>query len=311
MDELGLMDLDFLGPQFTWNMGVSSDNFVGARLDRGICNMEWRMSFPDASVLHLPRAHSDHYPILLNTSRENESHGRFKRFYFQSAWFLHDTFSQWFAENWSKEPVSIVEKTKAFTERVQDWSHTIFGDLNKKKKRLWARIAGIQKSLMGLRTNGLLKLERKLQLELDEILKQEEVMWFQKSRCEWIDSGDRNTKYFHRTATIKCEKKVFTSLMDDRGGWVSDPLVIRNQVVEFYERLYHDEGRELGFMLDNNFLVLSEVEVQKLQNPVCLAEVYGALFDMELCKSPGIDGFSAHFYQKGWSLLKEDLFSYV
>lgn len=42
-----------------------------------------------------------------------------------------------------------------------------------------------------------------------------------------------------------------------------------------------------------------------------MKDVYDALFDMEPFKAPSIDGFSACFYQKGWKLMKDDLFAYV
>lgn len=41
-------------------------------------------------------------------------------------------------------------------------------------------------------SNNLLKLEKKLNSELDTILEHEEAMWFQKSHTEWIAYGDRS-----------------------------------------------------------------------------------------------------------------------
>lgn len=69
----------------------------------------------------------------------------------------------------------------------------MFGDLNKKKRRLWARLKGVQKKLSHRHSNGLIKLERKLRRELDFILQQEELLWFQKSLMQWIVEGERNT----------------------------------------------------------------------------------------------------------------------
>ncbi|KAF7826983.1 uncharacterized protein G2W53_018147 [Senna tora] len=45
-----LIDLGFLGPEFTWHRGG-----VAARLDRALANSEWRVKFPEASVTHLPK----------------------------------------------------------------------------------------------------------------------------------------------------------------------------------------------------------------------------------------------------------------
>lgn len=251
------------------------------------------MAFPDAVISHLPRAHSDHCLIMLSTCSVTGARKCVNSFFFQSAWFLHGSFPQWFQDNWDRNQVSMVEKTKIFTDKVRVWSSTVFGDLNRKKKRLWARTAGVQRSLMQAHSNGLLKLERKLQLELDEVLKQEEVMCFQKSRCDWISSGDRNTKYFHRAVTIKGQKKMVTCLLDGNANWVSDPLEVQNLVVNYYDNLYHDDGRNMNFVLDNRFLALPYYASDIFEKPICMEDVHGALFDMEPSKAPGLDGYPA------------------
>lgn len=110
VDDSGLVDVGFLDPQFTWNKGIFFKNFVGAHMDRGLFTIDWRMKFSEASITHLPRAHSDHYPIMLNTCSDAGTHNRMNRFFVQSAWFLHYSFSQWFAKNWSQERVSMVKK---------------------------------------------------------------------------------------------------------------------------------------------------------------------------------------------------------
>lgn len=77
-------------------------------------------------------------PLSYSVTTCSDSEGRRKanRFYFQSAWLLHCFFNQWFMDNWCKEKMSLVEKTQSFTDKVKGWSSIIFGDLNKKKKRL-------------------------------------------------------------------------------------------------------------------------------------------------------------------------------
>lgn len=54
--ELGLIDLGFFGPQFARSRGLDSDTFVGARIDRMICNTDWCLMFSNVTVKHLPRA---------------------------------------------------------------------------------------------------------------------------------------------------------------------------------------------------------------------------------------------------------------
>ena len=58
------MDLGF--PKYTWTSGNHMETFKGARLDRALCNMDWRVQFGIASVRLIPKLKSDHAPILTN-----------------------------------------------------------------------------------------------------------------------------------------------------------------------------------------------------------------------------------------------------
>ena len=68
LDECALMDLGFVGPKFTWNNGRAGEDHVRERIDRGICNKEWRDLFPMVRVHHLTSSVSDHRPLLLENS---------------------------------------------------------------------------------------------------------------------------------------------------------------------------------------------------------------------------------------------------
>lgn len=46
-------------------------------------------------------------------------------------------------------------------------------------------------------TIGLIRLEEKLKRERNEVLLQEELLWRQKSRVDWIRAGNKNTRFFH------------------------------------------------------------------------------------------------------------------
>ena len=81
---------------------------------------------------------------------------------------------------------------------------------------LWGRMAGIQKVLMQPKNKHLLKLERKLKKDLEVTLNQEEMLWFQRSREEWIASGDRNMKYYHAAIAIRKHKNTIKCLLNDQ-----------------------------------------------------------------------------------------------
>ncbi|OMP11182.1 Endonuclease/exonuclease/phosphatase [Corchorus olitorius] len=58
-----MIDLAFSGPPFTWTNEREVGSFIMERIDRVWANPEWRTLFPEASVSHLPRTHSDLFPL--------------------------------------------------------------------------------------------------------------------------------------------------------------------------------------------------------------------------------------------------------
>lgn len=43
----------------------------------------------------------------------------------------------------------------------------------------------------------MVQLEKRLQEQYDTMLAQEEMMWFQQLREQWVNFGKKNTKFFH------------------------------------------------------------------------------------------------------------------
>lgn len=79
----------------------------------------------------------------------------------------------------------------------------IFGHIFHRKKRVLARIEGINKELERNWSHALVSQEYKLRSESFDILRQEEVFWYQKSRRKWIKDGDCNTRFFHLYTMIR------------------------------------------------------------------------------------------------------------
>ena len=67
LNNCGMIDLGFLGPQYTWSNHHPLSHLIQERIDRAYANADWNVLYPDASVKHLKRAHSDHNPILIIT----------------------------------------------------------------------------------------------------------------------------------------------------------------------------------------------------------------------------------------------------
>ena len=83
-----------------------------------------------------------------------------------------------------------------------------------------------------------MKLERKLQKDLETMLSQEELIWYQRSREEWIQSGDRNTWADHASTMIWKDRNMIDNLKNNDGNWIDDPIILENMVQDSYKQLF-------------------------------------------------------------------------
>ncbi|KAL5720793.1 hypothetical protein ACHQM5_013428 [Ranunculus cassubicifolius] len=66
VNDLGLVDLGFVGPKFTWSNNRNIGENIIERLDRALANTVWLTRFPKANVRNLSSVKSDHLAISLN-----------------------------------------------------------------------------------------------------------------------------------------------------------------------------------------------------------------------------------------------------
>nr|GMD66184.1 uncharacterized protein LOC109160503 [Ipomoea batatas] len=181
INEEGLIDLGFNRPCFTWKRGSDMNTFRTVRLDCCLSTEEWIDTFPNFVVTIFPSSTSDHNPVMLNLKGTKKSSNT-RRFLFQATWVTHKDFDPLIniVLN-SNHIVSFDEKLNKTRETLCDWSKNAIGDLQKWKRRALARLEGIQRKLGHKWNGGLIKLEKKITEELDDILYLEELAWFQRS----------------------------------------------------------------------------------------------------------------------------------
>ncbi|KAK2642540.1 hypothetical protein Ddye_024303 [Dipteronia dyeriana] len=188
-----MVDLGFIGQKFTWTVKRGVNESIWERLDRTLCYKEWRIIFTEDFLEHLPRVSSDHCTILLNLYSHHIMRRDFKPFRFEAMWLKHREFSSMTKQFWESRNECIVDKITVFSSKLREWNEEEFGCIFQRKRRLLARLQGVQRSLGVNFKACLTKLEAKLQEEYSQIIEQEEMFWFQKSRLTWLKEGDKNT----------------------------------------------------------------------------------------------------------------------
>ena len=78
----------------------------------------------------------------------------------------------------------------------------------------------------------------RLKSELNLLMDREEQMWHQRAHVKWVQCGDKNTKYFHSSATHRKRKNFIKGLMDDQGVWHKEEEAVSALIVGYYNNLF-------------------------------------------------------------------------
>ncbi|KAJ4836400.1 hypothetical protein Tsubulata_039886 [Turnera subulata] len=258
-----LMDLGFSGPNFTWRRGT-----LQKRLDRALGNSCWSTTFVHGQIYHLPYLHSDHRPLLIipDASMDPTSHP--PRFLFKASWITHEDYGSFVSRNWEGH-LQWSQTLEKFSTKLLVWQKTVFGSTTTKKRQLLTRLQGIQVYLDKKPSRFLSNLELEFRCELDKILAQEELEWYQRSRCQWLKWGDRNTAYFHLSTQIRKRNSKIAALQDEDGTWVTNPESLKNLAMRFYQQLFTDDHPQQANMpLHSRFPQMGQHHLRALESPI-------------------------------------------
>ncbi|XP_030939742.1 uncharacterized protein LOC115964603 [Quercus lobata] len=132
LDKCNMIDISFAGPRYTWTNRREIQALILERIDRFFVNPKWCLLYLDAKITHLPKYHSDHYPVLLEM-QPGLSGGKKRLFRFQMCWMLDPTFPDIVSQAWGGAN-NLVEAVDSFTRNVVAWNKNQFKNIFTRKK---------------------------------------------------------------------------------------------------------------------------------------------------------------------------------
>jgi len=138
-------------------------------------------------------------------------------------------------------------------------------------------------------------LKDELLLKYEELIKKEEISWRQKSRALWLKEGDKNTKFFHKTANAHRRYNNIDQLVI-QGEVTQEPNIINEEIVDYYTRLYKETTQWKPRYQNEQWPVITEEERQMLQSNFEESEVLRCLKLCAVDKAAGLDGFTMGFF---------------
>jgi len=300
-DQNNLIHIPTRGAFFTWDNGRDGRRHIKRRLDKTICNHKWLDACTSLSCSTLTRSRSDHYPLLLEFKTDSQQFT--PSFKFLKMWSLHkdckDIISSSWNENVVGNPMTILSsKLKRLKFKLKEWNKNVFGNIHQLVKDAEKELSDIQSQIHNTGHNDQLMVnERQAQLKLDEALLKQEMFWQEKARVRWHLDGDRNSSYFHRLTKIKNKTKMISSLLVN-DELTSDPQMISNHIVSYYNRLFSSSNTVLQdqqLVEDVIPKLIDDTTNNLLIMIPSLEEVKKAVFDLNQDSAPGPDGFGAGF----------------
>ena len=152
--------------------------------------------------------------------------------------------------------------------------------------------------------------------EWENIVKKRTTGIILRSKAQWVEEGEKNTRYFINLEKRNQDKKYIKKLIDEDGREITDPKEIIQEQKKFYEKLYTTKIGKTNTIFEDkkknaNPQLKSELK-ELCDSPLTIEECGAALKKLQNNKSPGADGFTTNFYKFFWPDIKENLFeSYV
>ena len=138
-----------------------------------------------------------------------------------------------------------------------------------------------------------------------------------RARAQWVEEGERSTRYFFGLERAHGKKREINKLVkDDKFKTeIYDQNKISEHIVKHFQSVFNTTSPNLDDM-DNYFSTLGE-SLFKIDSNLCdsleanitMHELNTVVNDLKTNKSPGWDGLTAEFYKLFWSDIRDILFN--
>nr|GEY66007.1 hypothetical protein [Tanacetum cinerariifolium] len=152
--------------------------------------------------------------------------------------------------------------------------------------------------------------DAKLQAFMEAKLDKERFLK-QKAKIDWLEAGDCNSAFFHKSIKSKNQKSRIVVILDSNNVEITGPMVVES-FVSHYKQF-------LGTNMTCDDLDSEDLFVKKISNgtknnmvhEVSNEEIKSVMFNIGDDRALGPDGFSSVFFKKSWNIVGEDVCSAI
>lgn len=192
----GLIDIPYSGLHYTWSNQRKEGDNIRERIDRVLGNINLFEVCPFQTLLHKPLIGSDHAPLIYSSHPTNKR--KWSRFRFESFWMTHEDCENTIRGSWptieaNNQLLGIKHNLSHCANKLKRWSQVTFGNNKRKINDLTREIEIVQ---MLQHTPENFHRQKMLLQALEATWLREEMYWHQRSRVNWLNYGDCNSRFF-------------------------------------------------------------------------------------------------------------------
>ena len=303
------------GISFTWS---NSSNSQASRLDRFFISQTLLNGVRSNVVL--PCTFSDHEFVCLDFASDSISNRRCAVWKFNTSLLSDSDF---------RDQISgliLAQKSKiAFFPTLGDWWDNLKDLIRKSCIAFSARKRRAINYSRNTLTNQLIRAKRafhaglsrddseikSLEGALSSLVLQEAEGAKIRSRAQWIEEGEKPTRFFFRLENKRAAKNSFDSLLDVDGIEKTSQTDIENILTTFYKDLFtKDPTIDMQIqttIIDDLELSLTDHDRAACEGVLTTDELFIALKGLQTGKAPGSDGLPTEFYLAFWDDLGDSL----
>ncbi|GJS49721.1 RNA-directed DNA polymerase, eukaryota, reverse transcriptase zinc-binding domain protein [Tanacetum coccineum] len=228
ISKIEVMDINCSGLCFTWNQKPRGGHEILKKLDRIMGNLDFIDAFPGAYVVFQPYRISDHFPLVLKIPSliyTKPKPFKFYNFLTHKSLFKELLFNTWSIQVDGHNMYKVVLKLKALKTPLIMLLHDQ-GNLHERVNLLRVELDTVQHALDANPMDTNLRDEEAVYLNaFNEAKLDEERFLKQKAKVEWLEAGDSNSSYFHKTVKARNQYCQIEVILDSNNVEVAGALV--------------------------------------------------------------------------------------